>query len=260
MKAVVSATTGTDHIDLEAAQERGVAVLCLRGEYDFLKTISATAEHTWSLLLALIRRVPWAFDDVRRGGWNRDHFRGHDLIGMRLGILGLGRIGSQVARFGIAFGMEVGAFDPFKQSWQESVQRFATPEELLRSTEVLCVHLPLNEQTSGFLDEGRLRLMPAGSWLINTSRGAILDENALVKVLHDGHLAGAAVDVLSNEQVTGTRTDNPLLEYAKRRDNLLITPHLAGATREAMERTEIFMAQKLRRALSETREAAACNP
>lgn len=251
LSVVVSATTGLDHIDLEAAQERNVAVLSLKEEQEFLRTVPATAEHTWALLLALTRRIAWAFDDVRQGGWDRDRFRGHDLKGKRLGILGLGRIGEQVARYGLAFGMKVGVYDPYRKEWMNGIRRFAAVEEMLRWSEILSVHLPLNAKTRGFLHEERLRLLPRGAWIVNTSRGAIVDEAALTNLLEQGHLAGAAVDVLVVEQPAAGRERGPLLQYAREHDNLLITPHLGGATVEAMRRTEVFMAVKLRRFLTD---------
>lgn len=250
LSVVVTATTGLDHIDLEAAQERDIAILCLQGEQEFLRTVAATAEHTWTLLLAVVRRLPWAFEDVRRGGWDRDRFRGHDLRGKRLGILGLGRIGEQVARYGLAFGMDVGAYNPNLEEWLNGVRRFQAVEDILRWSDVLSVHMPLNETTRGFLNEERLRLLPRGAWLVNTSRGAIVDEFALVNLLSQGHIAGAAVDVLPHEQLRERREQSPILQYARKHDNLLITPHLGGATVESMRRTEVFMAEKLHRFLT----------
>lgn len=246
LRAVVTATTGLDHVDLEAAAERGVAVLSLQGETEFLRTVPATAEHTWALLLALVRRVPWAFDDVRRGGWDRDRFRGWGLAGRRLGILGLGRIGEQVARYGLAFGMTVGAYDPHHQRGVEGVQRFATLKDFLCWSEVLSVHLPLADGTRGLLNKERLALLPRGALVVNTARGAIIDEDALVALLRTRHLGGAAVDVLAEEQPPERRAQSPLLRYAREYDNLLVTPHLGGATSDAMARTEVFMAEKLR--------------
>jgi D-3-phosphoglycerate dehydrogenase len=246
LRAVVTAATGLDHIDLEAAKSQGVAILSLQGEIDFLRGIPATAEHTWALLLALIRNVPWAFDDVRDGGWNRDRFRGHELRGRRLGILGFGRTGEQVAHYGRTFGMEVGAYDPHRKDWINAVYRFDTPEELLRWSDVLSVHLPLNEYTRGFLNERRLRNLPRGAWLVNTSRGPVIDEHVLIKLLEEGCLRGAAVDVLAIEQPLQRRERSPLLQYARTHDNLLVTPHVGGATFESMLRTEVFMAEKLR--------------
>src|SRR5204862_7459077 len=110
LKVVATPTTGLDHVDLDAAKDRGIAVISLRGERAFLERVPATAEHTWALLLSLVRRVPWAAASVVAGEWDRDRFRGRELRGKRLGIVGVGRVGSQVARFAHAFGMTVSAY------------------------------------------------------------------------------------------------------------------------------------------------------
>lgn len=250
LKVVVTATTGLDHIDLDAACKRGVTILSLREEAEFLREVPATAEHTWALLLALARRLPWAFDSVRQSRWDRDGFRGRDLRGKRLGILGLGRVGEQVAQFGLAFGMKLGAYDRYRQEWVEGVHRFTTEEEFLAWSEVLSVHVPLNKETEGLLNRERLRLLPWGAWVVNTARGAIIDENALVSLLEEGYLAGAALDVLKGDTDPQARQQSPLLTYVQKHTNLLITPHIGGATIESMARTELFMAQKLWRYLA----------
>ena len=250
LRVVVSATTGLNHVDLETAKKRSIIVLSLQGETKFLGSIPATAEHTWALLLSLLRHVPWAFEHVRNNGWNRDNFRGHELKGKNLGILGLGRVGKQVAHYGLAFGMLVGGYDPAREKWVNGVRRFEAVNDILRWSRVLSLHMPLTEITHGFLSEERLRLLPKGAWIVNTSRGAIVDEIALVDLLKQGHIAGAAVDVLSGEQPMEQRNQSPLLNYVRKHDNLLITPHLGGATVESMRRTEIFMAEKLHRFLT----------
>lgn len=244
LKAVVTATTGLDHIDLTATAERGVEVLSLKGEVDFLRTIRATAEHTWALLLALIRRLPWAFDDVRQGSWQRDAHRGGELSGKRLGILGLGRLGEQVAIYGRAFGMEVAAYDPIRSGWPQGVQRCDSQLDLAARSDVLSIHLPLNESTAGLVDGDTLAALPRGALVINTARGPLLDEDALLRLLDAGHLAGAALDVVCGER-DGSMPESPLPEAAKTRRNLLLTPHIGGATWESMHRTEEFMADKL---------------
>lgn len=246
LRTVVTATTGLDHVDLQAAEECSVTVLSLKGEQAFLRTIPATAEHTWALLLALVRQIPWAFGNVLDGGWDRDRFKGRDLFGKRLGILGLGRLGEKVAGYGLAFGMRVAAYDPYRAGWVDRVDRAKTIEALLDRTDFLCIHLPLNEETEGMLTGRLLGLLPAGARVVNTSRGAILDEAALAKLLGQGHIAGAAVDVLADEQPDNLRQRSPLLQYAGGHDNLLITPHIGGATFDSMRMTEVFMAEKLR--------------
>ncbi|MBU4277690.1 MAG: hydroxyacid dehydrogenase [Proteobacteria bacterium] len=244
LRCVVSATTGLDHIDLEAAADLGIKVLSLRGEWEFLETVTATAEHTWGLLLALVRRLPAAFDSVRRGEWDRDAFKGRELLDKTLGCVGLGRLGRRVAAYGQAFGMKVAAYDPDPIKWVEGVSRAASLEELLPQCQVLSLHPPLNPHTVGMIGAAQLALLPPGAWLINTARGPLVDEDALLAALESGRLGGAALDVLAHEKGK-TPPPSPLLDYARTNDNLIITPHLAGATQESMAKTELFMAGKL---------------
>jgi D-3-phosphoglycerate dehydrogenase / 2-oxoglutarate reductase len=245
LKAIVTATTGLDHIDMAYAQSQGIAVLSLRGETEFLRAISATAEHTWALLLALLRRIPQAATSVQAGEWERDAFKGHELDGQRLGIIGLGRIGCKVARYGLAFGMRVAAFDPFAVEWIDGVARGVTLADVLRRSDVLALHVPLNAETTRLIGATELAQLPHGAVVINTARGEVIDEEALVRALERGQLAGAALDVIAHEREPQLRTDGLLLHYARRHDNLLITPHIGGTTYESMSKTEVFMARKL---------------
>jgi D-3-phosphoglycerate dehydrogenase len=245
LKVIVSATTGLDHIDVDYANARNIAVLSLRGETAFLEKIAATGEHTWALVLSLLRRIPEASASVLAGRWDRDNHRGCELSGKRLGLVGLGRIGRQVARYGLAFRMHVSAYDPHPAEWVESVKRAPDLQALLRASDILSLHVPLDEQTTGLLGPKELDCLPEHAMVINTSRGELLDETALVDALASGHLSGAAVDVLSHEREPHERSHSPLLRYAATHNNLLITPHIGGATCESMARTEVFMARKL---------------
>ena len=246
LKALVTATTGLDHIDVAYAEQCGIKVLSLRGETDFLRSIPATAEHTWALLLALARRIPWAFHSVLNGEWDRDAFRGHDLRGRRLGIVGLGRVGQKVARYGLAFGMQVHAHDPSPIDAIPDVIMCATLSDLLRQSDVLSLHVPLNPTTEKLIGAPELALLPPGAVIVNTARGAVLDEAALLDALESGNLSGAALDVLTDERVQRAGTSERLLAYARTHDHLLITPHVGGATEESMCDTELFMAEKLK--------------
>ena len=172
LKAIVSATTGLDHIDLDGARARGIPVLSLRGETGFLRTIRATAEHTWALLLALLRRIAPAAASVRSGRWDRDAFRGHELHGRNLRLIGLGRVGRQVAGYGVAFGMHVAACDPKADEWVEGVERRPDLASLLADADVISVHVPLDASTRGLIDAALLSSAPPHAVLINTSRGA----------------------------------------------------------------------------------------
>jgi len=230
LKAIVTATTGLDHIDLDAAKARGVDVLSLQGEADFLSTIPATAEHTWTLLMALVRRVPWAFDDVKAGRWNRDSWRGTELKGKTICIVGAaGRVGAQVGRYAKVFGMTVFARDT-KIGYTD-----------VHPCDILTLHVPLSKETRGMVG---VEQIARTNYLINTSRGEIVDEDALLEALKSGQLGGAALDVMTDER--GKRNQS-LLEYARQETNLIITPHIAGATHESMEKCEIFVASKLKR-------------
>ncbi len=248
LSVISSATTGVDHIDVETAAERGVTVLSLNGEREFLRTINATAEHTWALLLGLVRRIHRAHTHVEAGGWNRDLFRGNELSGRRLGILGFGRVGSQVCQYGLAFGMDVMAYDPHRDRWPEDAAHVPSLRLMLERSDVLSVHVPLGEDTRGMIGPAELEQLPPGAIVLNTSRGGIVDETALLAALESGRLAGAALDVLESEselRAGGRGGAQPLIDYAARNDNLLLTPHIAGATHESMARTEEFMARKL---------------
>jgi len=247
LRVLVSATTGLDHIDLEAAADHSVVVLSLQGETEFLEEMSATAELAWGLLLALLRHIPGAADSVKDGIWDRDAFRGNELRGKRLGILGLGRLGRMVAEYGRAFGMSMAAYDPYASDWPMGVEIRSAAEDLMEDAQVLSLHVPLNDETRGLIDGEMLARLPAGAVLINTSRGAVVDEAALLAVLDSGHLAGAGLDVVADELSGGP--SQALLAYARDHGNLIITPHMGGATVESMEKAEVFMAQKLARFL-----------
>ena len=251
LKVVVTATTGLNHIDLKEASRRGVEVLCLKGERQFLDSLTATAELTWTLLLALMRKVPQANAHVRQGGWNRNLYIGNQLKNKTLGLVGLGRLGSIVAEYGLAFKMKVVATDPFVQEMPAGVDKVTLPE-LLKTADIVTLHVNYGEETHHLIDSHAFEVMKDGAVLINTSRGELIDEDAMLRSLESGRLSGVGLDVLANE--ADKHTDWPKSSEVWRRaasgDNILIVPHVGGATYESMEATEIFMAQKLVRYLN----------
>ncbi len=242
-KFVVSATTGTDHLDLDGLQKCGVNVLCLREERDFLETIGVTAELTLGLILALVRRLPAAVNSVsQQGRWDRDAFRGVEIYGKTAGIIGLGRLGRKMSQFLKALGMKIVGWDPYAQP-VPGVVPASSLNALLQESDVVTVHVPLNEETHGLFTADCFSAMQKGSFFINTSRGALVDEIALLESLQSGHLGGAAVDVLCGEP--DIDANNPLVGYARAHDNLLITPHIGGAVAGVMGRCELHMASIL---------------
>lgn len=248
LRFVATATTGLNHVDLVATEMRGITVLSLKGEIEFLNNITATAEHTWGLLLALIRFIPGAVEHSLTGEWDRNLFKGRELSGLTLGIVGYGRLGRLVACYGKAFRMRVLAADPNPISLDEGIQ-YASLDEVLRQSDVVSLHVGLNPETYDLIGPEEFSRIKLGAYLVNTSRGEIVNEKALLAALESKRLAGAALDVLCDEVPSGAQWPNEhlLLAYARKHQNLLITPHIGGATKDAMHKTEIFMAEKIKR-------------
>lgn len=248
LKYILSATTGTDHINLDYFEQKGGKIICLKGETEFLGSIPSTAEHTWALLLSLIKKIPSSFDHIKSGQWNRNLFKGNNLKGKRLGILGMGRVGMQVAKFATAFEMEVGFYDTAKK--EVSYQNFDSPEKLFSWSEIICIHIPLDSKNENFVNEELLGHVRKDVLIINTSRGNVWDENYIAKKIRDNHIAGVATDVLQNELDLKILKESPLINLSKQGFNIIITPHIAGATYESMAITEEFIAEKLKITLS----------
>lgn len=252
LKAIATATTGLNHICLREAKKRNIAVISLKGERAFLDTIYATAEHTFGLLLALIRKIPSAVNHVNDGKWNRDKFKGIELANRSLGIIGFGRLGSKVARYGFAFGMKVLAYDPVVTSGPREVE-FLTFEDVLSQADILTLHVSYETETRNLIGSREFKMMKIGSYLVNTSRGELIDESALLDALNNGTIAGAALDVLWGEFGDNPEwtKNSPVVKYSIEHENLIITPHIGGATKDSMEKTEIFIANKLKKFFAE---------
>ncbi|MBX9829348.1 MAG: 3-phosphoglycerate dehydrogenase [Xanthobacteraceae bacterium] len=244
LRVIACAATGTDHIDVDAAMARGIKVISLRGETEFLRGISASAEHGWGLLLALMRRIPAAVDMGRSGQWNRDALRGRDLAGKQLAIIGCGRIGEKTATYARAFGMRIAAYDPYLSELPSGIERRPTIAAAVDDADVVMVHVSLTPETRNLVGASEFSAMKRGAVLVNTARGAVIDENALLSALESGQLSGAALDVLADE-TSEALARHPLIEWARGHENLLITPHIAGASLDAMAATEIFIAERL---------------
>ncbi|CAK9886774.1 MAG: Glycerate dehydrogenase [Candidatus Erwinia impunctatus] len=228
LKLILIAATGTDHIDLESARRRGI-VVCHCQDY----ATRSLAQHTFALLLALTNRIV-DYQRLTAGGqWQQAtafcllDYPLYELAGKTLGIVGYGASGQRVAAMADAFGMQVKiAALPGRQNTSERVPL----DELLPQVDVLSLHCPLTTETRGLINATRLALMKPGALLINTARGALIDEYALAQALHRQHLGGAALDVLSTEP---PQADNPLLCAAL--PNLIITPHIAWGSFEARQ-------------------------
>src|SRR3989344_289897 len=254
LKVIATPTTGLNHIDMAEAEKRGVKIISLRGHTEFLDKITSTAEETIGLMIALVRKLPWAYDYVRAGGWvERDRFRGHELQGKTLGILGLGRLGKMAARYARALDMRVIACDPnvAEAAMKELGVAKVTMDKLFQESDVLSLHVLLTDDTRNLVKEEHLKMMKPTAYFINTARADIIEQGVLETALENRLIAGAAVDVMWGEEgglkFEQELKNNRLFKYAKNHDNLLIVPHIGGATYEAMATTEDFIADLVKR-------------
>lgn len=256
LKVVVTPSTGWDHIDLAHLRARGIGFLSLKEHTDFLDRVTCTAEMGWALLLAAVRRLPWSFDAAKRGDWARNRYRGYQLSGKTMGILGYGRLGRIMARQARGFAMRVIACD-IKTVTPETGVAIVDFETLLRESDVLSVHVHMTEENVGLLGAREFAKMKPGAFLVNTSRGRVIDESALLEALESGRLGGAGLDVIDGEWRKDL-AEHPLIAYARTHENLVISPHTGGVTYEAQRLTLEFMVEQLRRyLLSREREAPA---
>jgi len=242
LRVVGRAGVGVDNVDVEAATRRGVVVLNAPGG----NTIS-TAEHAFSLLLAVARKISQADANIRSKNWDKKNFEGVELYNKTLGVIGMGRIGSELSRRAIAFGMRVVAYDPYLSATRArslQVELVDELDDLLASADFISLHTPLTAETRHVLDAARLQKTKRGVRIINCARGGLIDETALVQALADGHIAGAALDVFEIEPLP---PDSPL----RSAPNLVLTPHLGASTAEAQESVGIEIAQSIREVLLE---------
>lgn len=248
LKAVVTATTNLDHVDLEYAKEKGIAVLSLKEEIDFLNTITGTAEMAMGLMFDLMRFSPWAFEDVKNYNWRREQFRGRNLYGKTLGIVGLGRLGKWMARYGRAFNMNVVSASPGANSEEclELGVKIVDFKTLLAESDIISIHVHLKDDTKHMFNREAFSKMKKGAYLINTAIREVVHEGDLLEALQNGRIAGYGTDVLADELWFDEGFKNhPLVEYAKTHHNCIILPHIGGMTYESREATDIFMAKKL---------------
>ena len=258
LRVIVTPTTGLNHVDLGEVARRDIHLVCLKGEDEFLSSITSTAELTLSLMLEAMRHTGRAHQAVvDRGEWDRDAFRGRQLAGQRLGIVGMGRLGRIVAEYALALRMPVMFCDTKTDDELRVPQdiRRVGLERLLRESDVVTLHVSYSPQNRNMIGFRELEMMQRHAWLINTSRGELVDEAALLAALQGGVIGGAALDVLADENSVGSLgLEHPLLAYAGGSRNLIVTPHIGGACRDAMHATELFVARKLVRLLKGSAE------
>jgi len=250
LKVIVTATTGLNHIDIEYAKSKGIDVVSLKGESEFLDTITGTAELAFGLLIDLMRLTPWAFDSVKNYELKLEKFKGYVLYGKTLGILGMGRLGKIIAEGAKAWRMNVIFCDPNVSQEEFLGYKKVSFDELLSQSDAISVHMHLSEKTEKTFRMEEFQKMKNTAFLINTSRGEIIDEDDLVEALEKKEIAGYATDVLTNElELVKNFSNHPLVEYAKKNQNLIIVPHTGGLSHDSRVATDVFIAEKLKSVL-----------
>ncbi|MDP2923230.1 MAG: phosphoglycerate dehydrogenase [Candidatus Omnitrophota bacterium] len=238
LKIIGRAGVGLDNVDLDAATKKGIIVMNSPGG----NTIS-TCEHAFAMMLAVARNIPMAHVSMKNKVWERSKFKGIELYSKVLGIIGLGRIGKEMAKRAISFGMEVLTYDPFVSGEiaEKIGVKLASLEELLKSSDFITIHTPVTEETKKLLSTEEFSLMKPKAFIINCARGEVIDEEALYQALKDKKIAGAALDVYSKEPPF----DLKIMEL----ENIVFTPHLGASTEEAQSNVAIEIAQCIRDAL-----------
>lgn len=246
LKGIVVWGVGYDHIDINAASERGIYVANTRGS-----NAESVAEHVFALMLCLSRKLLRTCNFVRAGEWTTREEAGlpsqlaaQDLYEKILGIVGLGAIGSRVARIAHGFNMHVFAYDPYLSAEvaKERGAELVDFEKLLRESDFVTLHVVLTKETKSIISTRELNLMKPTAYLVNASRGPVVDEEALTKALRDEKIAGAGLDVFTKEPID---VRNPLLKF----DNVIVTPHCAGNSKEALEATSLMVSKEAKRIL-----------
>jgi len=235
LKIIGRAGVGIDNIDVDTATQKGIVVVNAPGG----NTVS-TAELTLGMILAAARRIPQACKSVKEGKWERKKFVGMELRGKTLGIIGLGRVGYEVAKRARALEMNILAYDPYiSEERAEAIGvKLVELEELLRNSDIVTIHVPKTTETIKFISHREIEMMKNGVYLINCARGGIVDEEALYKALINGKIALAALDVYEKEP---PNEDNPLIQL----DNVITTPHIGASTREAQVSVGMTIAEEI---------------
>lgn len=247
IKYIVTATTGLNCIDLQYTKKKKIKVLSLKGEEKFLQNVRATPEFTITCILALLRNIKNASNAVDDYNWNRDYFKGNEIYGKTIGIIGYGRVGRIVARYLKCFGANILVCEKKEKRIPKYIKK-VTLEEIFKKSDIVTLHVNYEEENINMINKKLFNLIDKPIYFINTARGELVNEQDLIQAIKENKVIKAAVDVLNHEAKNKIK-NNKLLKFAIDSNRVLITPHLGGCTKESMEKTEVFMANKLKKEL-----------
>lgn len=240
LKIVCSPTTGLNHVDVEYLKNKNIKIISLQKEALFLKNIRATAEHTFGLMLALLRNYKFAFRKKAPEKWERENFFGQELFKKKVGIIGMGRIGSQIGKFCNVFGADVGWFDIKNLNITKKFRCFNSLENLINWSNIVVLTASFNTETGIIIGKKEIKLM-SQKYFVNTARGELIDEIELIEAIKNNKFLGVALDVIFDE--TNKKNLKKFLKICKK-INFILTPHIGGLTRESRQKTDLFIVEK----------------
>ena len=226
VKVINTASTGLNHIDLNYCKENNIDVWSLKEDYELINDLPSTSELAFGLMMSLMRNIPSGYNHVKSGGWDYEPYVGHQIKGKTIGVIGYGRLGKIMCDLFYGWGVKLLASDPYERI---TTARGVPLDELLEKSDVVFLHTHVTDETRGMVDEEFISYMKEGSYLINTARGKLVDEEAIIESIKVGHLKGYGTDVIKDE--FGDIKNSKLVEFSKS-NNVLITPHIGGMTIE----------------------------
>ena len=237
IKIINTCSTGLNHIDLDYCTRRGIDIWSLTTDYELINDLPSTSELAFGLMLALLRNIPKSFDNVKDGNWNYEPFIGHQVKGLTIGIIGYGRLGKIMKRLFSGWDVDVLVDDPYVDCSK------VDKDYLIMNSDVIFLHVHVTEETRRMVDKVFLSKMKKNSYLINTSRGELVDEDLIIKSIQDGVLKGYGTDVISDE--FGDQNNSKLVEFSKSQ-NVVITPHVGGMTIEGQTKAFLWAVSKFK--------------
>ena len=228
IKVINTCSTGLNHIDLNYCEENDIDVWSLKTDYELINDLPSTSELAFGLMMSLMRNIPKSFHSVRDGNWDYEPYVGHQIKGKTIGVIGYGRLGKIMCDLFYGWGVEKLAYDPYERI---TTARGTPLKELLRKSDAVFLHTHVTDETRGMVDEEFLSYMKEGSYLINTARGELVEEEAIIESIESGHLKGYGTDVIKDE--FGDIKNSKLVEFSiNPNNNVIITPHIGGMTIE----------------------------
>lgn len=237
IKIINTCSTGLNHIDIDYCNKNNIYIWSLTTDYELINDLPSTSELAFGLMLSLLRNIPISFDNVKEGNWNYEPYIGHQVKGLTIGIIGYGRLGKIMKRLFSGWDVEVLLDDPYVAC--NKVDK----EYLIMNSDVIFLHVHVTEETKGMVDEVFLSKMKKNSYLINTSRGELVDEDLIIKSIQDGVLKGYGTDVIRDE--FGDQKNSKLVEFSKSH-NVVITPHVGGMTIEGQTKAYLWAVSKFK--------------